>query len=55
MTSDDWMSSWIQNYRHDSVLLKLQTTDYGTLEIHNDNPSGDPARDKFVSVTVRFK
>jgi hypothetical protein len=54
MTTEDWTSPGYKTI--DTTLsFKAPATDYGTLEIHNDNPSGDPARDKFVSVTVRFK
>jgi hypothetical protein len=54
MTSQDWTAPGMINV--DTTLsFKAPTTDYGRLEIHNDNPSGDPVNDKFVFVTVRFK
>jgi hypothetical protein len=54
MTSEDWMTTNLIDV-NTTLSFKAPKTDYGKLEIHNDNPSGDPENDKVVYVTVRFK
>lgn len=56
---DDWMT---QDYVRFSATLTFTTpvggdpkVNRGTLLLHNDNPSGDPARDKTLEIPVVFK
>ena len=54
LTSENWQTA---DYVNVDTTLKFPApkTDYGVLEIHNDNPSGMPENDKVFKVPVRFK
>jgi len=54
MTSENWQTS---DYINVETTLKFPapSTDYGVLEIHNDNPSGMPENEKVYKVPIRFK
>lgn len=49
----DWMTTDFVDFQV-TLTFAPPTTKTGTLVLKNDNPSGDPARDKFLSIPVRF-
>jgi hypothetical protein len=49
----DWMTTEFVPFKG-SLTYKNPTTNTGTLIVHNDNPSGDPAKDKELRIPVRF-
>jgi hypothetical protein len=52
--TDNWMTEDFVNFT--AVLeFKQPTTEFGTLVIQNDNPSGDPKFEKSYAIPVRFK
>ena len=52
-TTSDWMTTDFVPFTMTLTYAK-PTTATGTLILHKDNPSGDPARDESVRIPVRF-
>ena len=50
----DWMTEDFVPFRGTLTFPAQPAGSTGTLILRNDNPSGDPARDKSVSIPVRF-
>jgi hypothetical protein len=51
----DWMTSDFVNFTATIEYTRASTTDSGLLVFKNDNPSGDPARDKYFYMPVVLK
>ena len=50
----DWMTSEFVPFSQ-TITFKAPKGTSGQIIFHKDNPSGDPARDESVSVSVKFK
>ena len=50
----DWMTTNYVPFTATLTFTKLATSTVGTLIFKNDNPSGDPAKDKVLEIPVRF-
>jgi hypothetical protein len=51
----DWMTTDFVPFTATLTFTKPASGSRGTLILHNDNPSGDPARDKAFSIPVTFQ
>ena len=49
----DWMTPGYVDFS-ETMTFAMPATQTGTLEIHNDNPSGDPINDKVFTVPIKF-
>ena len=52
--TDDWMTEDFVGFEG-TLTFDVPETPSGTLVLKNDNPSGDPERDIFLHVPVRFE
>lgn len=50
----DWMTENPVPFSSDILFFASTTTNYGKIVLKNDNPSGDPTKDKFFEVPVSF-
>lgn len=50
----DWMSADFVPFSSKLTFSLSTTTSYGKIVFKNDNPSGDPSRDKFFELPVSF-
>ncbi len=53
--TDDWMTTDFVNFSLSLPYDSASTSGRGVIEFKNDNPSGDPARDKYFYVPVMLK
>lgn len=51
----EWMTADFVPFKATIIFPKQPAGSKGTLIIRNDNPSGDPARDKKVEIPITFK
>ncbi len=52
--TSDWMTTDFVPFTSKLTFSLSTTTSYGKIIFKNDNPSGDPTRDKFFEVPVSF-